>query len=191
MIPTPLTEADKRTMLQLARQALEAGVRGVKLPPVDYENLPPLFRKEGASFVTLTRGGELRGCIGAIEAFQPLAEDIREHAMAAAAEDYRFPPVTVDELPSIAVEVSYLTPLQPVEYDRPADLPGHLRPHIDGVVLRDGFRRATFLPQVWDKIGDPASFLGQLCWKMGAAPDTWKRKKLQVWTYQVEEVHEP
>ena len=135
-------------------------------------------------------GGELRGCIGALEPYQPLAEDVREHAVAAALEDYRFPQVQEKELAKIAVEVSRLTVPVPLEYTDHDDLLAKLHPGVNGVILRDGFRRATFLPQVWDKIPAPAEFLANLCYKMGAAPDTWREKHLDVLVYQVEEFHE-
>jgi len=185
-----LTSEEKQTLLHLARQALEAGVRGAPLLALDLSALTPILRADGASFVTLTRDGELRGCIGALEPYQPLAEDVREHAVAAALEDYRFPPVKEDELAQIAIEVSRLTLPVPLEYALPDELLSRLRPSVDGVILRDGFRRATFLPQVWEKIPDPAAFLANLCYKMGAAPDAWRRKRLEVLTYQVEEFHE-
>jgi len=185
-----LTSEEKQTLLLLARQALEAGVRGVPLPTLDPSALTPTLRAEGASFVTLTVGGELRGCIGALEPYQPLAEDVREHAVAAALEDYRFPRVQENELAKITIEVSRLTVPVPLEYNGPDDLLAKLNPGVDGVILRDGFRRATFLPQVWEKIPDKAAFLANLCYKMGAAPDTWKRKHLEVLIYQVEEFHE-
>ncbi|MBN2385879.1 MAG: AmmeMemoRadiSam system protein A [Anaerolineales bacterium] len=185
-----LTPEEKQTLLQLARQALEAGVRGQALPPLDLEGLTPALRAEGASFVTLTRGGALRGCIGALEPYQPLAEDVREHARAAALEDYRFPPVQESELAGIEVEVSRLTVPVPLAYRQPGDLLEKLRPGVDGVILRDGVRRATFLPQVWEKIPDPQEFLSNLCSKMGARPDTWRLRLLTVLTYQVEEFHE-
>jgi AmmeMemoRadiSam system protein A len=185
-----LTPEEKQTLLRLARQALEAGVGGVPLPALDSSALTPTLRSEGASFVTLTVDGDLRGCIGALEPDQPLAEDVREHAVAAALEDYRFPRVQENELAKIAIEVSRLTVPLPLEYSDPDDLLAKLRPGVDGVILRDGFRRATFLPQVWEKIPDKAAFLANLCHKMGAAPDTWKRKHLEVLIYQVEEFHE-
>ena len=185
-----LTLDDKQALLRLARQALELGVRSEKLPPLDREALSPRLRADGASFVTLTVDGDLRGCIGTLEAYQPLAEDVREHAIAAALEDYRFSPVQIAELKGIQIEVSRLTAPVPLEYARPADLPAKLRPHVDGVVLRDGSRRATFLPQVWEKLPSADDFLDNLCHKMGAAPDLWQRKHLEVLTYQVEEFHE-
>ena len=185
-----LTLEEKQILLQLARQALEAGVRGIPLPTLDLAALTPALRAGGASFVTLTVSGELRGCIGALEPYQPLAEDVREHAVAAALEDYRFPQVQESELAKIAIEVSRLTVPVPLEYTGPDDLLAKLRPDVDGVILRDGSRRATFLPQVWEKIPDKAAFLANLCYKMGAAPDTWRRKHLDVLVYQVEEFHE-
>jgi uncharacterized protein len=185
-----LTLEEKQVLLQLARQALEAGVRGLPLPTLDLTALTPALRAGGASFVTLTVGGELRGCIGALEPYQPLAEDVREHAVAAALEDYRFPQVQESELAKIAIEVSRLTVPIPLEYNGPDDLLAKLRPDVDGVILRDGFHRATFLPQVWEKIPDKAAFLANLCNKMGAAPDTWRRKHLEALVYQVEEFHE-
>jgi AmmeMemoRadiSam system protein A len=185
-----LSDEEKQILLRLAREAIEAAVNRRPLPPLDLNSLPPRLREPGVAFVTLTRRGQLRGCIGALEPYQPLAEDVREHAVAAALEDYRFPPVRPEELPEISIEISRLTPLQPLEYDSPEDLLRKLRPGVDGVVLRDGFRRATFLPQVWEKLPDPARFLDNLCLKMGAPRNLWRQKKLEVFTYQVEEFHE-
>lgn len=185
-----LTNEEKQTLLRLARQALELGVRGEKLPPLDHDMLTPVLREIGTSFVTLTMHGDLRGCIGALEASQPLAEDVREHAVAAALSDYRFPPVQTGELGRIQIEVSRLTVPVPLEYSSPEDLLAKLRPHVDGVVLKDGSRRSTFLPQVWEQLEDPGEFLSHLCAKMGAPHDLWRRKHLEVLVYQVEEFHE-
>jgi AmmeMemoRadiSam system protein A len=154
------------------------------------EALTARLRENGASFVTLTENGELRGCIGALEPYQSLAEDVREHAVSAALNDYRFPPVRSTELSGIHIEVSRLTAPVPLEYENWKDLLVKLRPGVDGVVLRDGARRATFLPQVWEKIPKAEDFLDNLCYKMGAAPDSWRRKHLEVLVYQVEEFHE-
>ena len=185
-----LTSEEKRTLLQIARQSLEAGVRGQKLLPLELNAMPPRLKGWGTSFVTLTIHGNLRGCIGALEPYQPLAEDVREHAIAAALQDYRFPNVQPGELSQIEIEVSRLTVPIPLEYETPEDLLEKLRPGIDGVLLRDGPRRATFLPQVWEKIPDPVEFLDSLCYKMGAASNLWRKKHLDISTYQVEEFHE-
>lgn len=185
-----LTDEEKETLLRLAREALSKGVAGHTLPVLDRGELTPALRAPGASFVTLTIGGELRGCIGALEPYQALADDVREHAVAAALEDPRFPRVSPQEVDRIEIEVSRLTFPRTLEYSDADDLVSRLRPHTDGVILRDGLRRATFLPQVWEKIPDKADFLDNLCYKMGEAPDTWRRKHLDVQVYQVEEFKE-
>lgn len=185
-----LTIEEQQILLRLARETIEHGVRGEKLPPLDTTRLTPQLCEEGASFVTLTVRGELRGCIGALEPYQPLAEDVCEHAVAAALEDPRFPRVSEQELNRIQIEISRLTRPIPLDYQDANDLLSKLRPHVDGVIMRDGFRRATFLPQVWEKIPNTAEFLDNLCYKMGADPELWRRKHLDVLTYQVEEFHE-
>ena len=185
-----LTDGEKQTLLRLAREAMEHGVRGRKLPPLDKNSLTPILLEQGASFITLTIDDNLRGCIGALEAYQPLVEDVREHAAAAALEDPRFRPVEENELSRIRLEVSRLTAPHPLEYSSSEDLLAKLHPHVDGVILKDAHRRATFLPQVWEKIPNPADFLDRLCAKMGAKPNFWRDAKLQVYVYQVEEFHE-
>lgn len=190
MTQDKLTDDEKRMLLGLARQALEGGVRYQKLPSLDLQTLPPRLQACGCSFVTLTIKGNLRGCVGALEPYQPLVEDVREHAIAAALQDYRFPVVCPEELSQIKLEISRLTLLTPLEYCSPEDLLAKLRSGIDGVVLQDGLCRATFLPQVWEKLPDPTCFLDGLCFKMGAAPDLWRKKHLDVLVYQVEEFNE-
>lgn len=186
-----LTLEEKQTLLRLARDAMTCGVKGEKMPPLDASSLPARLREQGASFITLTVRGELRGCIGALEPYQSLAEDVCEHAVSAALEDPRFPPVTKDELSRIRIEVSRLTRPSPLAYKDADDLLSKLRPYVDGVILRDGMhRRVTFLPQVWEKIPDPAEFLNHLCQKMGVSETSWRSKHLEVLTYQVEEFHE-
>jgi uncharacterized protein len=185
-----LSLEEQRTLLHMAREAMECGVRGKQLAPLDEKTLSPQLREQGASFVTLTIRGQLRGCIGALEAHQPLAKDVRKHAVSAALEDPRFPPVREDELSSIQIEVSRLTRPLPLEYKDAADLLSKLRPHVDGVILRNGGRRATFLPQVWGKIPDAADFMDNLCYKLGLSDNAWRVKHLEVLIYQVEEFHE-
>ncbi|MDQ2693345.1 MAG: AmmeMemoRadiSam system protein A [Chloroflexota bacterium] len=185
-----LSPDEQKSLLHLAREALERGVRGETLHPLDTSSLAPRLQEAGATFITLTRDGELRGCIGTLEPYQPLAEDVREHTVAAALEDPRFPPVRESELDRIQIEVSRLTRPVPLEYRDADDLLSKLRPHVDGVILRDGSRRSTFLPQVWEKIPEPAEFLENLCYKMGADPHLWRKKHLEVLVYQVEEFHE-
>jgi len=182
-----LTDQEKATLLDIASEAIEAVVDGRDLPDLDLSDLPAALGQEGAAFVTLTIRGQLRGCIGTLEAYQPLALDVQEHAVAAATQDYRFPAVSPAEVPLLEIEISRLTPTQPLDYEDWQDLLQKLRPGIDGVLLKDGIRRATFLPQVWEKVSQPEEFLTHLCYKMGAPGDRWREKKLEVFTYQVEE----
>jgi len=188
----PLTPFERSYLFKLARSSIEQAVSGQPLTPMDPAEWTESLREPGASFVTLTltRSGALRGCIGALEAYQPLAEDVREHAVAAAREDYRFPPLQKHELSAIHIEISRLTQPVTLDYSTPQDLLQKLQTGRDGVILRDGWKRATFLPQVWEKVNSKEEFLDQLCRKMGAVGDHWRRNHLDVQVYQVEEFHE-
>ena len=185
-----LSKEEREYLLVLARETMSDAVSGKQKKETDPSRIPDKLKEKGASFVTLTVEGDLRGCIGTLEAYQPLYRDVQDHAVQAALEDYRFPPVTKEELPLISIEISRLTPPVPLVYSQPMDLPGLLHRHTDGVILKDGFRRATFLPQVWDQLPDAPMFLSHLCQKMGCAPDFWKHKVLQVSIYHVEEFSE-
>jgi len=145
--------------------------------------------RPGASFVTLKKDGRLRGCIGTLEAYRPLAEDVRANAVHAALHDPRFPPLEARELPHVRIEVSLLTPPRPLPVDGEAELLRRLRPGIDGVILAYGARKATFLPQVWESLPDPRRFLAHLKMKAGLPPDFW-HADLRVATYRVERFEE-
>ena len=156
-------------LLRLAREAIGEKLGfGLPLPsPV------PALDAPGATFVTLFRQGELRGCIGSVTAWRPLGEDVRANAVAAAFRDPRFMPLAKDEFADLAVEVSLLEPPRPLHaMDESAAL-AQLRPGIDGVVLECGAHRATFLPQVWDQLPDPRDFLGALKRKAGLSERYW------------------
>ncbi len=185
-----LSKEEQLILLQLAREALSLGVNGLSLPPLEIQEIPSRLLEPGATFVTLTKKGELRGCIGSLEASRPLAEDVRVHAVAAALEDYRFPRVIPEELSQIMIEISRLTTPRLVEFQDESELLSLIRPGIDGVILSKGVRRATFLPQVWKKVPDAEEFLGMLCRKMGSPPDCWHQKDVQILTYQVEKFQE-
>lgn len=185
-----LNHVEQEILLKIAREALEKSTQGKILPEIKLENLPPSLQVNGASFVTLTKNDNLRGCIGTLEAYQPLAIDVQEHAVAAALQDPRFPRVRPEEVDQIKIEISVLTPKTALNYNTPEELSQKIRPKIDGVVLQDGFLKATFLPQVWDQLEDPEAFLTHLCAKMGAPGNLWRKKLLNVSTYQVQEFHE-
>ncbi len=131
------------------------------------------LHEPGATFVTLTQGGELRGCIGSLEAHRPLLDDVRANARAAALRDPRFPPLVASELARTRVEVSLLTPTEPLPVASEADACRQLRPGVDGVILTAGGRRATFLPQVWEQLPEPADFLARLRQKAGLPANYW------------------
>lgn len=131
------------------------------------------LRHPGASFVTLRIEGELRGCIGSVEARRPLGDDVAHNARAAAYRDPRFPPVSPGELARLQVEVSVLSPREPIEAASEAEAVQRLRPGLDGVYLEFETRAATFLPQVWEGIPEPLAFLGELRRKAGLPPRFW------------------
>ena len=185
-----LSNDEKKTLLLLARQALTAAVNGEVLEPLNLDAMPQRLRMPGASFVTLTRDGFLRGCIGTLKKQLPLADDVRQHAVAAALSDYRFPTVKPEEVDEIEIEVSVLTTPQPLEYKHPDELPELLRPGIDGVIVTHGNNRGTFLPQVWEKVPDAETFLDMLCEKAFLPQDAWRQGHLEFLTYQVESFHE-
>jgi AmmeMemoRadiSam system protein A len=129
--------------------------------------------RQGACFVTLTLEAKLRGCIGTLRAHRPLAEDARANALGAAFRDPRFKPLTAAEFAAIAVEISLLSPLEPLSFDDEAGALRQLQPGIDGLVFEYGHHSSTFLPQVWDDVREPADFLAHLKYKAGLPPDFW------------------
>lgn len=163
-------DADKgATLLELARSEIAS-----KLWEGAAKSFDAAWLKEpGASFVTLTRRGELRGCIGTLEAHRPLERDVRENAVAAAFHDPRFNPLTRGEFDAVRVEVSLLSPSEPLEAADEAAAVAALRPHVDGVVFEYGHHRSTFLPQVWEQLPDPDTFLAYLKRKAGLPMDFW------------------
>ena len=156
-------------LLQLARAAI-----GEKLgrPATDAASLVRLH-EPGATFVTLTQQGQLRGCIGSLEAHRALLHDVRENALAAAFRDPRFTPLAMEEFEVTSVEVSLLTPAQPLAFRDEADFMAQLRPGVDGIVFQYGHHRSTFLPQVWESLPEPEQFMQQLKRKAGLPPNFW------------------
>ncbi len=164
------TEAPRgAVLLPLARAAMarEFG----RAHPAD--DTAPWLREAGACFVTLTRQGELRGCIGTLEAHRPLLADVRANALAAAFRDPRFAPLSVRELDRVEVEVSLLSPMQALDFASEAEALALLRPGLDGVVFAYGSRRSTFLPQVWEQLPAVDAFMAHLKRKAGLPADFW------------------
>lgn len=144
----------------------------------------PALQQPGATFVTLTLEGELRGCIGSLEAWRSLEEDVRENAIAAAFHDPRFPPLTRQEFPRIRVEVSLLSAPCPILFSNEADAVSQLRPGIDGVIFECHGRRGTFLPQVWESLPDRQAFFSHLKQKAGFPPSFWS-PEVKLYRYEV------
>jgi AmmeMemoRadiSam system protein A len=131
------------------------------------------LNEPGACFVTLTQHGNLRGCIGSLEAHRPLLQDIKANAYAAAFRDPRFTPLSLAELDDTEVEISLLSPMQPMTFRDERDALAQLRPGIDGVVFECSGHRSTFLPQVWEQLPEVGIFMGQLKRKAGLPTDYW------------------
>ncbi len=188
-----LTSEEKRLLIQIAREAIARAIHGREAPAIDLERLPDALTRDGASFVTLTErdSGALRGCIGSLEARRPLVIDVRENAAAAALHDPRFPAVQPHELDDLKVEISVLSEAQALDYEDTESLIAQLRPGVDGVVIEKDWHRATFLPQVWEKIPDPHQFMAYLCRKANLSSDAYRQPGLDVYTYQVEKFVEP
>jgi AmmeMemoRadiSam system protein A len=187
--PAELSKDERQLLLQHARRSVEAVANREPLPKPP-ANTPMSLLEQKACFVTLYSDLELRGCTGVLVARQPLIEEVIYTSASTAASDPRFSPVKVNEVASLTIEISVLTAPQQVVVGDPLELPLRIRPRIDGVTLRLGRFRGTFLPQVWEKIPEPTDFLGRLCEKMGLSYKAWKSRDMEVEVYQVEEFAE-
>ncbi len=169
------------TLLTLARNAIaqDLGVRPQACAEAAWLESP------GACFVTLTQNGELRGCIGSLEASRPLRADVQANARAAAFRDPRFSPLTLEDYQTVQVEVSVLSPAVPLRFDSEQHALTQLRPGIDGIVLEYGRLRSTFLPQVWAQLPEPHTFMAYLKQKAGLSADFW-HADLKLSRYSVE-----
>jgi hypothetical protein len=194
---------ERRTiLLTLARQAIENALSSSGISShtaerasawMDNETVPATeaqwLRSPGASFVTLTQRGCLRGCIGSLEARRALYIDVQANAVAAALRDPRFPPLAAAELRLTRVEVSLLSATEPLAFDSEADALAQLRPGVDGVLLEYDSLRSTFLPQVWDQLPVPADFMSQLKRKAGLPGNFW-HERLRLQRYSVDKFQE-
>lgn len=165
--PRRLTDGERAELLRIARRATAAGAAGERVP--EEESPAERLRDPGAAFVTLTRGGRLRGCIGFTEAVEPLYRTVQMCAVAAATEDPRFPPVTPREVDDLRLEISVLTPMVPIR-------PEEVTVGLHGLMIRKGGRRGLLLPQVATEHGwDRLTFLSQLCVKAGLPGHAWEK----------------
>lgn len=181
-----LTESDKIFLLNLARKTITNRDKKGILTVEEIKNLIDPLKENRGCFVTLTKKGMLRGCIGYILPIKPLYEAVIDNAYNAAFSDPRFPPVAEHEIKDIHIEISILTVPEKLEYKDKDDLLAKLKPNIDGVIIKKGYRSATFLPQVWEDLPNKIDFLSHLCMKAGLNPDSWKDKDIEIEIYRVE-----
>ena len=185
-----LSKQSRGTLLDVARESIRAGVDNRAEPRPSVSGYSDDLLAPRATFVTLTKAEKLRGCIGSLVARQPLAVDVAHNAYRAAFKDPRFPPVTADDLPDLDAAISVLSPPVELEFHSESDLLTMLRPGVDGVILADGQRRGTFLPDVWETLPQPVDFLKRLKGKAGFSADYWS-ETLKAWRYTTESFSEP
>jgi AmmeMemoRadiSam system protein A len=172
-------------LLHLAKDSILHTLRTGTPLKVNLTGLAPDLTEKRATFVTLQKQGQLRGCIGMLAAVRPLAEDIARNAHAAAFEDPRFPPVSAHEVDELEIHLSLLTPAEPMRFESEQDLLRQIRPGVDGLILSEGTRRGTFLPSVWEQLPEPLEFLRHLKRKAGLPMDYWS-DTVQVDRYRTE-----
>jgi AmmeMemoRadiSam system protein B/AmmeMemoRadiSam system protein A len=182
----PSQDEQGRTLLGIARGAIGRQLGQAAVPRLDHL---AWLAQPGASFVTLTMDGALRGCIGSLQAHRPLGQDVAANAENAAFRDPRFAPLTLQEWPRVAAEVSLLSAPERAEFRDDVDLLGRLRPGVDGVILEHRGRRGTFLPQVWESLPDRRRFMQELKRKAGLPADI-PLAQCNIWRYQVEKWRE-
>lgn len=182
------TPTEQTTLLQIAKDAITAGLEGGRAREPRPEDYAESLRVVRSSFVTLRIDGRLRGCVGGIEARHPLVLDVHHHAYAAAFSDPRFPPLTAPELPQLDVHLSVLSPYAPLPFEDEAELLAQLRPGVDGLVIALGDRRATFLPAVWETLCEPEVFVTHLKKKARIPAEV---RWYQAWRYTTDAIPAP
>ncbi len=185
-----LSPEDRRYLLDIARESIAHGLsHGCALRP-DATQAPEALRAPGASFVTLKRRAELRGCIGSLDPQRPLIEDIAHNAWAAAFRDPRFPPLIAPERVGLSIAISVLGLPEPLPCKTRDELLARLRPGTDGLIVIDGRHRATYLPIVWEQLPDSERFVASLFEKAGLAPNHWS-ETLRFARYTTESFGDP
>ena len=178
--------AERQTLLQLARDAIRSPLSGEQNFNLNLQLFTDHLKEKRACFVTLNRHGRLRGCIGSLSAHRPLVVDVAHNAQAAAFKDPRFPRLTLEEFHDTELHISILTEPQPLAVESREDLLKKLRPGIDGLIIMENGRQATYLPSVWEQLPTPAQFVTELRRKAGLPGDGWD-SSTRVMTYQTEE----
>lgn len=182
-----LNAAEGGILLDLAKRSIEHALRAKEILPITVADYPPTLQRKGAAFVTLHLDGRLRGCIGSLEAYRPLAIDVVENAAAAAFRDHRFRPLSEEEWPRIHIHLSVLSAPVPLPFASETELLQRLRPGVDGLIIEAHGRRATYLPSVWEQLPDKAMFLRELRHKAGI-PDSVSASELRAWIYTAQSI---
>jgi uncharacterized protein len=183
MTDIAITADEKNTLLAMARDSIAHGLKHNKKISVNARDYSHNLQLHRATFVTLNLHQQLRGCIGTLEAHQPLIADVAEHAFAAAFEDPRFAAVTQSEFSQLEIHISILTPATAMTFTSEEDLLRQIQPGIDGLILKSGNCRGTFLPSVWEQLPEPKQFLKHLKMKAGLAENYWSGE-IQVSRYR-------
>lgn len=178
---------NKAYLRSIVAKTLERAVAGKHYTP-ERADYPDVMFNKGASFVTLTKNGELRGCIGSLLPNRAIALDLADNAWQAAMADSRFPPLTPQELKDTKFSVSLLTGYERVKYTDENSLLAQIKPGIDGLVIRDGNRQGLFLPSVWKQIPDKKEFIGNLKIKAGLSPSYWS-KDMKIYRFRTVEIN--
>lgn len=190
-IERALDASAREALLALARRSIARGLAERRPARADPDAWSTALWQRAATFVTLEDGkGALRGCRGVLEAFRPLPADVAENAFASAFDDPRFAPVTEAEFDALRLSISVLTPKHALEVESRSALRDALVPGRDGLVVEAGRQRATFLPKVWEQLGDPEEFLTHLWHKAGLAASAWP-EGIALWRYGALEFGEP
>lgn len=171
--PERLPDEHRKALLAVARQSILHGLEHGCPLPVAPESHASALRAIRATFVTLELNGDLRGCIGSLEASRPLVVDVAQNAYAAAFRDPRFRPVTQPEAEALDIHISVLSPLEEMTFQTEEEFVAQLRPGVDGIVLQEGYHCGTFLPSVWEQLPGRKEFVAHLKMKAGLPPDYW------------------
>jgi AmmeMemoRadiSam system protein A len=180
-------KANRQLLLQTAKEAIRQGLDNGRVLPLNSEDYPEPCQEHRATFVTLTKNQQLRGCIGSLEAERALIVDIAKNACAAANKDPRFPPVQVSEFEQLKIQVSILSPSTALSFNSESDLLKQIRPGIDGLILEYNLKRGTFLPSVWAQLPTAKEFLRHLKQKAGLNPNFWS-EQITVYRYTTESI---
>ena len=179
-----LLETHRRLLDRLVAETIRRGAESGSPPSSELQAVAPELNEERATFVTLTQGGRLRGCIGTITPHRPLVQDLSQNAFAAAFSDHRFTPVGTKDLETLRFSISLLSPMVPLTFTDEADLLDQVEPGRHGLLIMSRGRRSVFLPQVWKDLPDPKEFLARLKIKAGLPADHWDAD-FKAWIYTV------